>query len=170
MDPVLIALRAQDFHESLRNTAASAPKEIHYEKTLLVGKAASLAMHFRGLQYVTDEVQLKCAAASLGISTFELGPVLKELEEIDFISVSRTADRIKRIDIRVPAFRSGYEELGKRWVDLRPTEVEQASVGTLEQLRHGPVRQDALQRSLSLDETGFAIMGDVMRAGELLAI
>ena len=42
------ALRAQDFHESLKETRAFGPKDAYFEKTLLIGKAATLAMHFKG--------------------------------------------------------------------------------------------------------------------------
>jgi hypothetical protein len=86
MDSLIIGLRSQDIHESLKNTAAFGPKEVHYKKTLLIGKAAALAMHLRGLLYIKDYVQLEYAAASLGISSIELPTVLHELEEIDFIS------------------------------------------------------------------------------------
>ena len=170
MDPILAGLRTQDFHESLRDTGVSGPKEVHYHKTLLVGKAASLAMHLRGLQYVGSDTQLRYAAASLGISAFELSHVLRELEKIDFISISRSEDEVKRVDVRVPTFRSGYEELGKLWIDLRPTEVEQASVEALEALCQGPIARDELEGCSSLDDAGFAVMADVMEAGSLLAV
>ena len=42
MDTLLLGLRAQDFHESLKNTSTFGPKEVHYKKTLLIGKAAVL--------------------------------------------------------------------------------------------------------------------------------
>ncbi len=85
MDSLLIGLRSQDIHESLKNTSTFGPKEVHYRKTLLIGKAASLAMHLRGLLYIKDYIQLEYAAASLGISSIELPTVLHELEEIGFI-------------------------------------------------------------------------------------
>jgi hypothetical protein len=89
MDSLLMGLRAQDFHESLKNTSAFGPKDVHYKNTLLIGKAAALAMHLRGLLYAQDYTQLEYAAASLGISSLELPMVLEELEEVDFISVVR---------------------------------------------------------------------------------
>ena len=54
MDSLIMGLRAQDFHESLKNTATFGPKEVHYKNALLIGKAATLAMHLRGLLYVHD--------------------------------------------------------------------------------------------------------------------
>ena len=139
MENLIVGLRTQDFHESLKLTSTFGPKDVHYEKTLLVGKAASLAMHLRGLLFIEDEKQLKYAASTLGISSLELPAVLHELEEVDFLTVVKSGDRIKRVDIRVPEFRSGYAELGERWKQLEPSEIEQASLATLEDLYKGPL-------------------------------
>ena len=78
MDKLNIGLRAQDFHEGLRETKAFGPKEAYFEKTLRIGKAAVLAMHLRGLQYVDDYTVLKFAAAQLVISGTELPVILRE--------------------------------------------------------------------------------------------
>src|SRR5688572_122352 len=115
MNPIQIALRAQDFHESLRATGVFGPKEVVFKRTLLVGKAASLAMHLRGLLYVDDVSQLEYVAASLGIPALELPTVLRELEEVSFVSVVKKDDEINRVECRIPEFRSGYEDLGERW-------------------------------------------------------
>jgi hypothetical protein len=85
MDSITIALRAQDFHEGLRHVGTFGPKDVYYSKTLIIGKAATLAMHLRGLLYINDFMQLQYAASSLGIGQ-ELPLVLHELEEVDFLS------------------------------------------------------------------------------------
>src|SRR5438552_2805946 len=170
MENLIVGLRTQDFHESLKVTSTFGPKDVHYEKTLLVGKAASLAMHLRGLLFIEDEKQLKYAASTLGISSLELPAVLHELEEVDFLSVVKSGDRIKRVDIRVPEFRSGYAELGERWKQLEPSEIEQASIATLEDLYKGPLPLSDLKQSLDLDPTSFSILRDVMTSGQLLSV
>ncbi len=95
MDSLIVGLRAQDCHEGLKNTSPFGPKDVHYKKTLLIGKAASLAMHLRGLLFIQDYSQLEYAAASLGISSLEIDTVLRELEEVDFISVVRSGDNVR---------------------------------------------------------------------------
>lgn len=170
MDKVLIGLRAQDFHESLRVTGTFGPKDVHFEKTLLVGKAASLAMHLRGLLYVDNITQLKYAASSLGISSLELPQVLRVLEEVDFVSTVKSGDEIKRVEIKVPEFRSGYEDLGERWQQLKPSEIEQASIVTLEKLYRGPVEFNLLKKKLGIGSTEFSILSDVMTSGQLLSV
>ena len=169
MESILIGLRTQDFHESLKATSTFGPKEVYYEKTLLIGKAATLAMHLRGLLYIDNYDQLKYAAASLGISSLELQSVLRELEEIDFLSVIRSGENIRRIDIRVPEFRSGYTDLGERWCALHPTELERASIETLDSLLHGPIEKDGLLERLGLEKALESIMVDVMGSGLLMA-
>lgn len=169
MESILVGLRAQDFHESLKTTSAFGPKEVHFEKTLLIGKAATLAMHLRGLLYADNYDQLKYAAASLGISGLELPAVLHELEAVDFISVVRSGDSIRRIDIRIPEFRSGYTDLGERWLQLKPTEIETASIETLNALFSGPSKKQAFLSSLGLDQDQQSMMIDVMESGLLVA-
>lgn len=170
MDPTLIGLRTQDFHESLKVVTTFGPKEVKFKNTLLIGKASSLAMHLRGLLYIDQYEQIEYAAASLGINSIELPAVLRELETIDFIRITKSGEQVKRIDIKVPEFRSGYFELGKRWQDLRPNELEQAGIASLEHLHHGPVAVPVLQSKYSLNSNEFAIMSDVMMCGQLLAI
>ena len=170
MNNLIIGIRAQDFHECLRVTGSFGPKDVHYKKTLLIGKAASLAMHLRGLLFIENVQQLEYAASSLGISSLELPVVLHELEEVDFISVVKTGDEIKRVDIRVPEFRSGYEDLGERWTQLKPSVIEQASLSALETLHYGPVSEEKLRKNLGLGATDFAILNDVMKSGQLLVI
>lgn len=169
MDSLLIGLRAQDFHESLKNTSAFGPKDVHYKKTLLIGKAAVLAMHLRGLLYVKDYTQLEYAAASLGISSLELPTVLRELEEVSFISIVQAGSIIRRVDIRVPEFRSGYTDLGERLKQLHPSEIEQASIEILSKLYNGPSDKATLLNSTGLDNTQKSIMIDVMESGVLVA-
>lgn len=170
MEKLNLGLRAQDFHEGLRETKTFGPKEAYFGNTLLIGKAAVLAMHLRGLLYIDDHIVLKFAAGQLGIGVLELPSVLRELEEIDFVSVIRSGEEIKRVDIRVPEFRTGYEDLGARWQDLRPTEIEQASIQTLDSLLTIPTKEGNLIKSLGMKPEEYSILHDVMESGQLLRI
>jgi hypothetical protein len=171
MDKVQIALRAQDFHESLRVTSVFGPKEVAFEHTLLIGKAACLAMHLRGLLYVDNLSQLKYVAASLGIPALELPAVLRVLEDVAFVSVVKSGDEIKRVDCRIPEFRSGYDDLGERWQQLKPTEVERAGITSLADLYRTPASLADFKSSLGgLSKPDFAILKDVMQSGQLLNI
>jgi hypothetical protein len=158
MDKVVIGLRAQDFHESLKHTGPFAPKDIEYKKTLLIGKAATLAMHLRGSSRIDDKVQLDYAASSLGIGGLEVEAVLRELEELDFVAVTRVDGEIKRIDVKFPHLRSGYGDLGGRWEQLGPSEIERASIDTLHRLSEtGPSLEDELVGKLGPSPVRYSI-------------
>lgn len=161
------ALRAQDFHEALKETTTFGPAEVYFENTLLIGKAATLAMHFKGLLYIDDINSLKYAAAELGIRGLEIQAVLRQLEIVDFIRVVGSIDNIKRIDIRVPEFRDGYEELSMQWSNLNPTETEQAGVLALNNLLTLPMKESEFA-CLGLDSKDLAILKDIMAAGQLI--
>lgn len=168
MDTLNVGIRTQDFHEGLRETKTFGPKEAYFENTLLIGKAAVLAMHLRGLLYIDDYTALKFAAGQLGIGALELPKVLEELETVDFISIIRSGGQIKRVDIRVPEFRNGYEDLGTRWQYLKPSEIEQAGVKTLQDLMLIPINETDLIKSLGLKPEEYAMMRDVMENGQVL--
>lgn len=167
MDSQEPALRAQDFHEALKDTASFGPIEVAFGNTILIGKAATLAMHLKGLIFIDDYQSLQYAAAELGISGIELQRVLQELEILDFISVIRNGSRISRIDIRVPEFRSGYEDLSRRWTDLSPTETEAAGIDVLSKLLTLPMTEKELQ-GLGISDQDLSIMQDVMKHGQLI--
>lgn len=161
------ALRAQDFHEALKETIAFGPTEVDFQKTLLIGKAASLAMHFKGLQYIDNYQSLQYAAAELGIRALELREILRQLEIVEFVRIVESNSSIKRIDIRVPEFRDGYEELTKQWRNLKPTEIEQAGVFILNDLLKLPKKDSDLSK-LGLEFSQLSILKDVMKSGQLM--
>ena len=170
MDKLAVGLRTQDFHEGLREIKAYGPKEAHFGTTLLIGKAGTLAMHLRGLLYIDNYTVLKYAAGQLGIGALELPAVLHELEAVDFVSVIKAGEQIKRVDIRVPEFRDGYEDLGSRWQDLGPSEIEQVSVDTLQNLLQSPIEEEKLIKTLGMKPEEYAILRDVMENGQLVRL
>lgn len=169
MDKHLIGIRTQDFQDGLKETKPFGPKESYFGKTLLVGKAAILAMHIKGLLYIDSYISLQYAAAELGISSVELPIVLRKLEEVDFVSVVGDQDNPKRVEVRVPEFRDGYEELGELWEQQHPTDVERAGIETLNSLITAPIAEQELQQ-LGLSSTEYSSMFDVMQSGQLLRL
>jgi hypothetical protein len=105
LDPSRIAIRAQEFHEGLRDVAAFRPKERHLRNTLTVGKAGILASHLKGLDYVDNAEALYSLGAELGINGTELEVVLQVLQEVDFTTVQDSVSDFTRIELRVPELR-----------------------------------------------------------------
>jgi hypothetical protein len=170
MDASRAGLRAQDYHESLRNFQTFPAKDVYFGKTLKVGKAATLAAHLKGIQYIDDVDSLVCVASSLGITFLELDSILSTLQEIDFVrAVTKSPGDLQtltRLDVRVPEFGDAYADLGKYLIGSKPTEIEQAGVAFLDTLIAEPKDESHLS-TLGLDKKSTAIMMDVMRSGQL---
>jgi hypothetical protein len=152
----------------LKDVTAFGPKEAHMQNTLLIGKAGSLASHLKGLNYVDDIKALTYLAAELGITGFELKYVLKELEEVDFATIVGTESKIKRIELRIPEFRDGYEDLGERWLQLKPTEIEHASIQVLETVASFPQKEELIKNKLGLDNKAFNTILTIGSTGALV--
>lgn len=163
-----IGLRAQEFHEGLRDVTAFGPKEAHLQTTILVGKAASLATHLKGLLYVEDMQALKFLAAELGITSVELRPVLNVLEEVDFATVVTAGKQIKRIELRVPVLRNGYNDLGEYWLQSEPGEIERAALTVLDDIAAFPHRESNIKEYLGLEDKVFNMVYEIGNAGALL--
>lgn len=163
-----IGLRSQQFHEGLKDVGAFGPKEAHLRTTVLVGKVACLTTHLKGLNYVDDLQALTYLAAELGISSIELDSVLREMEELDFAKVVSSATGIKRIELKIPELRSGYEDLGERWLHLMPSEIERASIVLLENVASFPRTEVITRNSLGLDAKAFSTVLEIGSAGALI--
>ena len=164
-----IALRAQDFHEGLKDVSTFGPKEAHLQATLLVGKAASLVTHLKGLNFVDNaKGQLVYLAAELGITGLELRSVLAELEEVDFASVVGSGLQIRWVELRIPELRDSYVDLGERWKQLQPTEIEGASVQILHSVAALPTRELDVQGRLGISNADFETIVSIASAGALL--
>ncbi|HZO75804.1 MAG TPA: hypothetical protein VFB60_26625 [Ktedonobacteraceae bacterium] len=163
-----MGMRAQEFHEGLKDTINFPLKDMYMEKTLLVGKAATLATHLKGRDYIEDYQTLKGLASQLGISGIELRHVLRELEEIDFATVREANSQIKRVELRIPELRNGYEDLGERWIQLCPSEIEQASIEALETVAAFPQHEANLKNSLGLSGADFNKVLMIANSGLLI--
>lgn len=163
-----IGIRSQEYHEGLKDISAFGPREVHLENTILIGKVASLATHLKGLDYVEDIKALTYLAAELGISGTELRVVLTELEEVGFARVVKTGSQIKRVELRVPELRNGYEELGERWLQLAPGEVEQAAIHLLDNVASFPKSEVEVKSDLGVDENAFNTLITLGKEGALV--
>ena len=169
LDDATIGVRAQELHEGLRDVAAFGPKEVHLQPTLRIGKAASLATHLKGLDYVESWEALGYLAAELGIGGGELRLVLRELEEVGFATVVEPGGRFRRLELAIPELRDGYHDLGARWQQLGPGEIETATLVALERVATVPQPEAALRRDLGLDTAAFDTILALGTAGMVLA-
>jgi len=166
-----IGIRIQEFHEGLKDIVNYPLKEMYIPTTIQVGKAATLATHLKGRDYVDDYRALIGLASQLGISGLELRQVLRELEEIDFVRIVESGSGIggiRRVELKIPELRDGYEELGERWLQLHPSEIEQASVAILDEVASFPQGEGNLRSTLGLSDKDFDIIIDIGTSGLLI--
>ncbi len=165
----VIGIRAQDFHEGLKEVGGLAQKDIYFRKTLRIGKAAALAMHLKGLNVVADHEALVAMCSILGIGADEMLPVIRELQEISFIRSARIdGDVVKRLELSIPELRDGYADLGQRLLDLGPTDHEQTGLLLVQEAIRVPQSEASVVARLGLDAEVVAVVKDVVTSGGLV--
>lgn len=125
LDAAATGIRVLDIEHGLRQIQPTGLIENELANILLLGKAANLGLHLRDLNVVKIK-PLKYMAAELGIRGTELDTVLREMEELGWARVPGTGDN-RRVEVTVPLLKPGFEDIGERWRDLGPTEIEQQS-------------------------------------------
>jgi len=169
MDPVDAGLRSQDYHDGLRDVQTTGLIQVEMARTLVIGKAATLAIHLKGLLTIEQIDAFQYMAADLGITPLELDGVLKELEELEFIRVVRHGQRITRLETSIPEFKSSYSQLGRRWEDMSPRELERAAVDAVNSVARCPLSRHELDDRYRLPQEGLAVVLDIGSNAGLLA-
>ncbi len=173
LDNRAIGLRTQDVYSGLQTTdQTSGLVAAELEATRLTGMAATLAANIKGIDVIENERALKTIAAhQWGIDSLALDEVLRVLEDVDYITVHRGKGRkIVRIDERVPLLHDNlYKTLGEHWRDEEPTELDEATVGTVEALASAPRRVSELEDDIGDDDTVTALL-DVGEAAQILRV
>lgn len=170
VDHYSVGLRVLDIEHGFRAITPEPMVEGELANTLLLGKALNLGLHLRGLNVIEgDEIRgLKYASAGLGIGAAELTTVLRELREIDWVRLKETGTRIDRIEIIVPTLRDGFDVIGRRWQDLGPTEIEQASIAALSEAVIHPFNLTHLGKGLGMGKELAQQILDIGEAGTFL--
>ena len=138
-------LRILDIEHGLRAVQPTGIIEAEFPNTLVLGKAANLGLHLRGLNVVPYE-GLRYVAGEVGVRAAELETVLRELEEIGWVRLVRSGASLKRVEVLVPSLRDGFDTIGERWKSVGPTEIEQASVLILGETIARPIDLEDLER------------------------
>lgn len=116
-------------------------------ETILIGKAASLASHLRGIQVIEDYEALKALASKVGISSTELVGVLEILHEIEYVRIVGKKRRPTKIEVLITIFEETYDLLGEKWKDDNPDEFERKMIGIINDLAHFRVaEQDVISK------------------------
>lgn len=165
MEGKYIAGRLQEINEGLVSQSGGLV-EAHFRKSKRLGAAARLCNVLRGQDVIDDYNILAAAAGELGINADTLDRALGELEEIGYVTLYKTSGEIGKVEERIPLLSDRYEQIGQKWLDSHPSEIERATVEVLDDLLMAPRRERDLQRHHSLDDFAFRIISDVGKSGD----
>jgi hypothetical protein len=160
-----IAIRSQDIQTGLQGVDLGGPAAGMLDHTRLVGMAARLAIHLRGVDVVSDENRLKALAARLGVDSLLLDSVLNILEDLEFVKTERRSGRVTKLVERFPYYSDIYEALGSVWVLRGPTDAEQATVSILNDLSLAPRILPDIERAYPLGSGDLTVVREVGKAG-----
>lgn len=139
-----------------------------FDKLRVVGMAASLAVHLRGLGEVRYEVLRKVSDFYFDIPSYALKTVLDVIAEVEFVDIVSAGTRVDRVIPKVPRFKDVYAVLGEHPDLDQLNEHEQAALHILGALQKQPENRDRLARASGIDKDVFARCITIGAAGGLI--
>ncbi len=127
-----------------------------FDQMRIMGMAATLAMHIRGLGEIDYELLRKVSDHYFNIPSYALKEVVNVLAEIEYIQLSLVGGRIRSIVPDVPVFRDLYEGIGDFFTFNDLNEHEQGTLLILAELQNKPENKDKLFQNTGIDQGLFS--------------
>lgn len=162
-----IGIRALDMQTGLYKYSDSL-LDLKIGETMLIGKAASLVSHLRGIQVVEDYDALKVLASKLGITSTELVTVLDILQEVELIRTVGSVRKPEKIEILISVFENAYQLLGEKWRDDNPDEFERKVVQIVNDLASKSIKMTNLLETYDLKKDDYSVIAQIGSAGGFL--
>ncbi len=122
------------------------------ENVLEIGMAVRLALHVRGLPFLTYEVVKLVAVHYLGIPAMAVQRIVNLLAEVEFVAISTEGKTIKGILPKVPYYQNLYTTMGAFASAERSfTGAEELSLELLRRLARSPQKVDTLRNEVGAD-------------------
>ena len=146
-----IAEFAFDLHAGLASHRVS-----EFDDLKLIGMAATLSIHIRGLGEIDYEILRKVSDHFMTIPSLFLPRVLEVLEAVEFVNLVRSAKKISKVVPNIPVFDDVYETIGT----FADNECvlnghEEATILILNALKDAPENRDALHHNLGIEQPLF---------------
>ena len=125
------------------------------DDTITIGDTARLAANIRQAETIDAE---KLAAISMALKQeyrIIRSDILPILEDLGWVEIYWDGRRIKRIDESVPPLQDILSNLGKMWYEKSPTDVDLATIKSLEILNKQPTTKEALLTDLDVSDEDF---------------
>lgn len=146
-----IAEFAYDLHSGLATTRVP-----EFDDLQLIGMAATLSVHIKGLGDIEYEVLRKVSDHLMSIPSIALEKVLRLLADVGFVKLTESGRRIEKVTPNIPVFDDVYEIIGKYAADECTLNAhEQATLLLLGELQSSPSNRDALSNKLGIERPVF---------------
>ncbi|AXW04783.1 hypothetical protein CJO82_02395 [Ralstonia solanacearum] len=139
-----------------------------FEQLPLIGMAAKLALHIRGLGSIDGPVLRLVADHFFDIPAIALTSVLNLLAEVEFVQIITEGRSVKTVVPTVPHFSSVYGGLGEYLGTITLNEHEELAIAMLGELRAKPEKRDALINRLGADGAVFKRVESITAEGGLV--
>jgi hypothetical protein len=146
-----VAEFAYDLHSGL--AAHQVPE---FDDLQVIGMAATLAIHIKGLGEIEYEILRKVSDHFMSIPSIALEKVLRVLDQVGFVRLVERGTKIRQVIPNIPVFDDVYEQIG----DYASSECElnsheQATLAILAELQDAPRNRDALYNNLGIEKPLF---------------
>lgn len=146
-----IAELAFDLHSGLATHMVS-----EFDDLKLIGMAAMLSIHIKGLGEIDYEVMRKVSDHMMGIPSFALERVLRVLQEVGFVQLVQSGRKISKIIPNIPIFDDVYDVIGQyAKSECVLNSHEQATLQILGALQDAPQKKDSLFSKLGIEKPVF---------------
>lgn len=139
-----------------------------FEKLPLVGMAAILAFHLRGLGEVEYVILKQVSEYYFDVPAIVLPQVLNVLADVGYVSLLTVGSTIRTVVPTVPRFRSVYDGLGEYISVQGLTEHEELCCGILSELSQKPEKRDTVFSRLGADKGTFDRSETIVTLGGLV--
>ncbi|HBX56279.1 hypothetical protein [Pseudomonas sp. UBA2684] len=150
MEKIKIAEFSYDIHNALGDYESP-----EFDHLKLLGMAATLSIHIRGLGEIEYEVLKMASYYYFKIPSLALKQVIQILSELEFIDVIGSKINIKSIIPKIPHFKSIYQLIGDYTEPGDLNETELAMLAILNEISSKPENKQRLINSVSTDKQIF---------------
>jgi hypothetical protein len=146
-----VAEFAYDLHSGL-----AAHQVTEFDDLYVIGMAATLAIHIKGLGEIEYEMLRKVSDYYMAIPSIALERVLRVLHQIGFVRLVERGPKIQKVIPNIPVFDDVYAQIGNYAnSECELNSHEQATLAILAELQDAPRNRDALYSTLGIEKPLF---------------
>ena len=152
----IITTKCVELSKSLLNTGVGLyDYDLYVSRS--IGNLARLAVSIKKSGEITRDKYAGIATAlKIDYSVAE-NQILIQLEELNWVDVTREGKKIKRIDEKIPPTEDILSDLGKEWENLGPSPIDVSTIDGLNRLSKQPYTKEAFLSELNISEEVYNI-------------